>query len=544
MKNLLKKSVITMCASVMLMGIYTVGVDAASVTVGDFVVDRSFSYGSYTTKIKSYNGVGGNIVLPEKAEISGTEYPITAVGDAFMDNELITGVSIPEGYTDIETEAFSGCTALTSVKIPGSLTTISSKAFYGCSALEAVDFADDTANYLTINPNAFANCTSLSSIELPARLSSARANFLYGCDSLVSVTMKDGAQSFAAVDNILYNVSEDAAVLLAYPGGKTETEYTIPAEVNGKPITSTAMHVFRSNAFLKKVTVPETVKSLGGYTFNGMKAIEQIVFEHETAPALSSDVCTEMKPGSSIVVKNEDVAKAFESTSTYTKYYTADNTTVVIAGAESEEKTVSAALSIEAEPEIKDGKAVYSIYLDKAENVNTILLKVSFDSSKVDNGEIVSSNDKFTSKTSNWAEESGSLVLRAYMGITGNVTGFSSNDKTKLAEISVPLKDGAKGNITAEISEADAGGIIGEDESAEKGTVTISAAAASVFVPCYDVNGDGTVDIIDITEAQRYYQSTSADADWTGKAKNMDVNGDNKVDIEDYIAIFNNLSDF
>ena len=542
MKKLFKKAMITMCSAVMLMGISAVGANAATVEVGDFTIYRSYSYGSYTTKVKSYNGKGGDIVLPTEAEFSGTTYTITEVGSAFKDNDTITGVTIPEGYTDIGTEAFSGCTTLKKAVIPGSVDTISSSAFLGCTALDTVNFEDDTASSLTINAGAFANCTSLTSIELPARFSSTRYNFLYGCDSLTSITLKDGAQSFAASDNILYNVSGADAVMVVYPGGKIETEFTIPAEINGKAVTSTAMHVFRNNPVLKKVTVPATVTSLGGFTFNGMKAIEEITLEHETAPKLGSSVCTEMNSGSRIIVKNEDVAKAFESTSSYTKYYTPENTTITVAGAEPEVKTVSAAVSIE-EDKITGGKAVYNIYLDSAENVNTVLLKVSFDSSKVAKGEIVSTNDKFTSGTSEWTEENGKLVLKAYLGITGNVMGFSSTEKTKLAEISVSLKDSAKGNITAEISDAKAAGIVGEDESAMNGTVTITAPSTSIFVPIYDVNGDSTVDIIDITEAQRYYQATSSDTNWE-TAKAMDVNGDNKVDIQDYIDIFNNLSDF
>ena len=543
MKNLFKKAMITTCSAVMLMGISVVGVNAATVEVGDFTVDRSYSYGSYTTKVKSYNGKGGDIVLPTEAEFSGTTYTITEVGSAFKDNDTITGVTIPEGYTDIGTEAFSGCTTLKKAVIPGSVDTISSSAFLGCTALDTVDFAEDTASSLTINAGAFANCTSLTAIELPARFSSTRYNFLYGCNALTSITLKDGTQNFAVSDNILYNVSGDTAVMVVYPGGKTETEFTIPSEINGKTIDSTAMHVFRSNPVLKKVTVPSTVTSLGGYTFNSMKAIEEIILEHDTAPTLGSEVCTEMNSGSKVVVKNEDVAKAFESTSPYKKYYTPENTTITVAGAKPEVKTVSAAVSIGSEAEIKERKAVYSIYLDNAENVNTVLLKVSFDSSKVAKGEIVSTNDKFTSGTSEWTEENGKLVLKAYLGITGNVMGFSSTEKTKLAEISVSLKDSAKGNITAEIYDAKAAGIVGEDESAMNGTVTITAPSTSIFVPSYDVNGDSTVDIIDITEAQRYYQATSSDTNWE-TAKAMDVNGDNKVDIEDYIAIFNNLSDF
>ena len=544
MKKLFKKAMITMCSAVMLMGISAVGVNAATVEVGDFTIDRSLSYGSYTTKVKSYNGKGGDIILPTEAEFAGTKYTITEVGDAFKDNDMITGVTIPEGYTDIGTEAFSGCTALKKAVISGSVNMISTSAFLGCTALDTVDFAEDTASSLTINAGAFANCTSLTAIKLPARFSSTRYNFLYGCDALTSITLKEGAQNFAVSDNILYNVSGDTAVMVTYPGGKIETEFTIPAEINGKAVTSTAMHVFRNNPVLKKVTVPATVTSLGGFTFNGMKAIEEIILEHEPAPKLGSSVCTEMNSGSRIIVKNEDVAKAFESTSSYTKYYTPENTTITVAGAEPEVKTVSAAVSIGSEAEIKERKAVYSIYLDNAENVNTVLLKVSFDSSKVAKGEIVSTNDKFTSGTSEWTEENGKLVLKAYLGITGNVMGFSSTEKTKLAEISVSLKDSAKGNITAEILSALAAGVVSEDESAMDGTVTIGTSSASVFIPSYDVNGDNKVDIIDITEAQRYYQAKSTDANWEEKAKAMDVNGDNKVDIQDYIDIFNNLSDF
>lgn len=543
MKNGFKKAMLTMGVAVMLMGIGAVGANAATVEVGDFTIDRSYAYGSYTTKVKAYNGQGGDIVLPTEAEFSGTTYPITEVGSAFKDNDMITGVTIPEGYTDIGSEAFSGCVALKKAVIPGSVNLIGSSAFLGCTALDTVDFAADTASSLTINTGAFANCTSLTAFELPSRFSKTSFNFLYGCDALTTITLKEGVQNFVVADNILYDVSGDTAVMVIYPAGKTETEYTLPTEIGGKAVTSTAMHVFRNNPTLKKVTVPATITSLGGYTFNGMKAIEEIVLEHETAPKLASEVCTKMNPGSKIVVKNETVASAFESSSKWTTYYTAANTTVTVADAEPEVKTVSAVVSIAAEPEIQDGNAVYGIYLDSAENVNTILLKVSFDAAKVSEGEITAANAAFTSGTSTWNEENGKLVVKAYFGMTGNVPGFSSTEKTKLAEIAVPLKAGAKGDITAELSDAKAAGIVSEDESAMNGTVSVGIASASVFVPSYDVNGDNTVDIIDITEAQRYYQAKPTDETWK-TAKVMDVNGDNKVDIEDYIAIFNHLSDF
>lgn len=394
MKNLFKKTMITMCSAVMLMGIGAVSANAATTTVGDFTVDRSKSgYSSpYVVSISAYNGEGGKITLPTTAEINGKEYQITSVGNAFEENESITGVTIPDGYTEIGLSAFKDCTGLQSVEIPGSVDMISTNAFSGCTALNTVNFDDDTAASLTINLGAFANCTALTFIELPARLSSTRYNFLYGCDALTSITMKDGAQKFATVDNVLYNVSDDEAVMVVYPGGKPETEYTIPTEVNGKAVTSTAMHLFRNNSVLKKVTVPASITSLGGYTFNGMKAIEEIVLEHETAPSIGSEICTEMNTGSKVIVKNEEVAKIFESTSAYTKYYTPEKTTITVAGQTPEVKTVSTSFSVSAEPEIKDGKAVYSIYFDNAENVNTVLLKVSFDTAQVSEGTVTIAN--------------------------------------------------------------------------------------------------------------------------------------------------------
>lgn len=56
----------------------------------------------------------------------------------------------------------------------------------------------------------------------------------------------------------------------------------------------------------------------------------------------------------------------------------------------------------------------------------------------------------------------------------------------------------------------------------------------------YDVNKDGTVDQLDITTCQRWYQADSNDSDWS-KASVCDVNSDNKVDIQDLIDILQYL---
>lgn len=56
----------------------------------------------------------------------------------------------------------------------------------------------------------------------------------------------------------------------------------------------------------------------------------------------------------------------------------------------------------------------------------------------------------------------------------------------------------------------------------------------------YDVNRDGKIDQLDITTCQRWYMAEPKDSDWSN-ASVCDVNSDNKVDIEDMIAILQYL---
>ena len=68
---------------------------------------------------------------------------------------------------------------------------------------------------------------------------------------------------------------------------------------------------------------------------------------------------------------------------------------------------------------------------------------------------------------------------------------------------------------------------------------TIRTPSASTVVrrgADYDINHDGKVDQLDITTCQRYYQAHFGDSDWSA-ASNCDVNGDNRVDIEDMVAV-------
>lgn len=87
--------------------------------------------------------------------------------------------------------------------------------------------------------------------------------------------------------------------------------------------------------------------------------------------------------------------------------------------------------------------------------------------------------------------------------------------------------------------------VTGFDESGQAVTLPSNIKTPSLSIAVregnsYDVNKDGTVDQLDITTCQRWYQAQSGDSDWSN-ASVCDVNGDNKVDIQDLIDILQYL---
>lgn len=87
--------------------------------------------------------------------------------------------------------------------------------------------------------------------------------------------------------------------------------------------------------------------------------------------------------------------------------------------------------------------------------------------------------------------------------------------------------------------------VTGFDENGQAVTLLSNIKTPSLSIAVregnsYDVNKDGTVDQLDITTCQRWYQARSGDSDWSN-ASVCDVNGDNKVDIQDLIGILQYL---
>lgn len=176
---------------------YTVTQDSVSyrVTPDD---STAYVYGLSDTSVKEINIVG-NITYDD------VSYPVTYIrSSAFYDKDSLRKVTIEDGITEIQNDAFSYCDNLTEIKLPSTLTTLGTYCFY-CSGLESIDIPEGVTE---IPQSCVSRCYSLSKVSLPSTLTTLGTYcFDYSAfDSIIlpaSVT-SIGAQAFIGNDNLRY----------------------------------------------------------------------------------------------------------------------------------------------------------------------------------------------------------------------------------------------------------------------------------------------------------------------------------------------------
>lgn len=525
---------------------------AVDVTVGDFTVSREYNRytSTYTVKVTAYNGNETNIVLPTKATINETEYDITTVGSNVLKKLAGTEgidltVTIPEGYTTIEGEAFKNCYGLKSITIPGSVTAINYNAFDGCKDLAAVTFADGSAD-LSFGNKVFLNCTSLNNLTLPARLSNAGYGSFQGCTALSNLTVDSSSTALVVQDGSLYEKNSDGVsyTMNTYAPTSTATSFTVPGTVNGLPVTGIGRMVFQNNAYLTNVTVPASVVMFDSYCFNGCSALSKVSLGTTEVPTLKSNCFTNLPSGSVIEVANENVKNAFEPTESWTTYYTKDNTAVQVKGSEPETEAAPAASLTVKGAGVKDGYSYYTVKLDSAANLSTLTVDLSFDATKVSKDAQATGqkaayasvkDSKFSLQAQTWKEEDSKVKAHLLLTPADVTTAVTTDTASSLLLLALPVKAGVTGDIAMTVS-AECAGVV--SNTSTKGSVTVNGSPASNRIVSYDVNDDNMINILDITEAQRFYQVSSSDTDNWSAAQKADVNADGQVDIQDLIDIF------
>ena len=187
-----------------------------------------------TCSITGYTGSDTEVVIP--SQIDG--YSVVRISaNAFYNNQSITSVTIPEGVYEIRFYAFSRCSALKTVVLPDSLEAIGYEAFAHCTSLETINYPK-----------------SLN--DIPGNTSNYSSGSIFvGCTSLTHITVPEGVTFLP--DKVFNSASYLRSVTL--------------------PSTLTSIG---NNAFIysgiTSITIPDSVTTIGANAFAGCGSLQSV----------------------------------------------------------------------------------------------------------------------------------------------------------------------------------------------------------------------------------------------------------------------------
>ncbi len=189
--------------------------------------------------------------------------------------------SLPEGL-------FWKCSSLTSATFSSNITSLANSVFNGCSSLSNIS---SFPNVTTIGYTCFAY-TKITSFEIgPSCIDISTNNIFLGCDTLESLKVNSANTVYTDLgQNIILKKSDRTLVAMCkssiipddciIPSDSqnificTPEEFTIPKQIIDLP-----KYAFQNNKNIKKVIIPNTLKTLSLKCFENCVNLREVVFE-------------------------------------------------------------------------------------------------------------------------------------------------------------------------------------------------------------------------------------------------------------------------
>ena len=260
---------------------------ASAVQSGDY----AYTLSSGKATITGYTGTGGAVSIPSTLDT----YPVVAIGDsAFIGNNNITTLTLPNTVVTIGDSAFHHCYKLTSATLGPGVLTIGNYSFDGDQNLVSVNIPNGVTS---IGTSAFLE-TAIGVIGIPASVTSISPT-AFRESSLYQINVDPANLNFASVSGVLYD--KDLTTLLTYPIGKGVVGMSIPSSVmtigafafSGVGLSSLLLpdnvktigdNAFAACAYLSQVTMGSGVNSIGNGSFAGCVSLYSITFTGLVAP--------------------------------------------------------------------------------------------------------------------------------------------------------------------------------------------------------------------------------------------------------------------
>ena len=221
---------------------------------GDIVIPKTVEYNGTSYSVTSIGGYAfyncsgmTSVTIPNS---------VTSIGnDAFYNCSGLTSVTIGNSVTSIGYEAFRDCSGLTSIAIPNSVTSIGSYAFYNCSGLTSVTIGNGVTS---IGDYAFDFCRKLTSVHISDI--AAWCNIAFG-----NYSSNPARHIFIGDEEIKDLVIPNSVTSI----GKYAFQYCIglTSVTISNNVTSIGQYAFEHCSGLTSVTIGNSLESIGEYAF-------------------------------------------------------------------------------------------------------------------------------------------------------------------------------------------------------------------------------------------------------------------------------------
>lgn len=528
--------------------------------------------------------------------LSSVDFPEAAANIemyAFADCKSLTNLILPDGIVNITLAAFEGCSNLQRAVIPASVT-----GFPNDDTVGAYDMFPDSPRTLVVYVEKGSSgerwavnnvedwgykyevLTDVSNIDSI----NPGSFYLINLDKKIKVEGEFSINSYLTAEEIYYGGEYDAfkvksadGALKVYKISVTpdikDGEYTVSIGLPDGYSKNAKLYFYSdgavselSSSMVSKTFTAQTV-SLGYFavidssvTDGNQDEVTRVTLNKTSASMkkgdklqLSATVLPQTAADKSVTWQSSDDAVAAVDSKGVVSAVSAGNAkitatatngisaycliTVTDSGSDepvNDKIETKAALTAE-KVAAEKGKSYFTLSLSEASRIANVQL--TFETSTAD-VKIIGDNG-FTvigdiSGEANGDKYTGTAIL-GFLDAGGNL--FSSDKTAAIAKIVVNADKAAIRITDLKVSGWDS------DKNVKYGTVNEINPSEATFTDAltYDINGDGKVDLLDITEAQLYYRADKNSAGWSSASK-CDFNGDGIIDIEDYMAIWLNFT--
>lgn len=168
-------------------------------------------------------------------------------------------VSIPQGVTVIETEAFFNCAGITEVVLPDSVTAIGDRAFDGCAGLREITLS---AQVSAIGQDAFARCGEGFVIR---GVSGSPAETYAQANGIRFLPLGEDTSGEGSDGLIFTALTEGGYAVSGYQG--TDAQVIIPSSYEGQAVTRINSDAFKNNTGVTSVFLPESIAEVEDHLF-------------------------------------------------------------------------------------------------------------------------------------------------------------------------------------------------------------------------------------------------------------------------------------